>query len=114
MIVAVPLALPAMAALGLDLVWMGVLTVLAVEVGLLTPPLGIAVYVIHGALRAEDIPLRDIFIGAAPFAVTMTISLRMSSRSRSDVIALLISMRALINLSCFSGCVFSISLSFIN
>ncbi len=71
LLIAVPLALPAMGALALDPVWVGVLTVLAVEVGLLTPPLGIAVYVIHGSLRDEEIPLRDIFVGAAPFAVTM-------------------------------------------
>ncbi len=77
LLVAVPLALPAIAALGLDLVWMGVLTVLAVEVGLLTPPLGIAVYVIHGALQDEDVTLRDIFVGAAPFAVTMVLVLAM-------------------------------------
>jgi C4-dicarboxylate transporter, DctM subunit len=34
----------------IDLIWFGIITVLAVEIGLLTPPLGLSVYVIKGAL----------------------------------------------------------------
>lgn len=75
LLVAVPLVLPLMQGLGLDLVWVGVMTVLAVEIGLLTPPLGIAVYVIHGTLGDDQISLRDIFVGAAPFAVVMLLVL---------------------------------------
>jgi TRAP-type mannitol/chloroaromatic compound transport system permease large subunit len=45
--------------------------VIAVEIGLLTAPLGLAVYVIKSTLVQKDISLADIFIGAAPFALTM-------------------------------------------
>jgi TRAP-type mannitol/chloroaromatic compound transport system permease large subunit len=46
-------------------------TVLAVEIGLLTPPFGISVYVIKATLDDPDITLGDIFAGAAPFALMM-------------------------------------------
>ena len=58
-----------------DLAWFGIVTIIAVEVGLLTPPLGLAVYVIKSTLNRDDISLADIFIGAAPYAATMLIVL---------------------------------------
>ena len=58
-----------------DLVWFGIVTIIAVEIGLLTPPLGLAVYVIKSSLDRDDISLADIFIGAAPFALTMLVVL---------------------------------------
>jgi C4-dicarboxylate transporter DctM subunit len=75
MLILVPLMLPVMTGLGVDLVWFGVVTVIAVEIGLLTPPFGISVYVIKSALDDPDISLKDIFIGAAPFAGIMLICL---------------------------------------
>ena len=59
----------------MDLVWFGVVTVIATEIGLLTPPLGLAVYVIKSTLVQKDISLADIFIGAAPFALMMLVVL---------------------------------------
>lgn len=75
MLILVPLMLPVMTGLNVDLVWFGVITVIAVEIGLLTPPFGISVYVIKSSLNDPDISLKDIFIGAAPFAVMMLICL---------------------------------------
>jgi TRAP-type mannitol/chloroaromatic compound transport system permease large subunit len=54
-------------------VWFGVVTVIATEVGLLTPPFGLAVFVVHSTLARPDISLRDIFVGSAPFALTMCV-----------------------------------------
>jgi len=71
MLILVPLMLPIIVPMGVDLVWFGVVTVIAVEVGLLTPPFGISVYVIKSTLDNDDISLTDIFIGAAPFALIM-------------------------------------------
>jgi C4-dicarboxylate transporter DctM subunit len=71
MLILVPLMLPVMAPLGVDLVWFGIVTVLAVEIGLLTPPFGLSVYVIKATLDDPDISLADIFLGAAPFALMM-------------------------------------------
>lgn len=71
MLIVLPLVLPIAAALQIDLIWFGIITVLAVEIGLLTPPLGLSVYVIKGALDDPNIGLGDIFAGAAPFALIM-------------------------------------------
>ena len=58
---------------GVDLVWFGILTIIAVEVGLLTPPLGVACFVIKANLEDDRITLNDIFAGAAPFALIMVL-----------------------------------------
>lgn len=72
MLLTLPVILPVLIAANVDLIWVGVLTVLGVEIGLLTPPFGIAVYVIKSTLGPDtDITLGDIFRGAAPFALMM-------------------------------------------
>lgn len=71
LLIAVPLMLPVVIPMGLDLVWFGIVTVIAVEIGLLTPPFGISVYVIKSTLEDTSITLGDIFRGAAPFAFIM-------------------------------------------
>jgi C4-dicarboxylate transporter DctM subunit len=71
MLITVPLFLVVLKPFDFDLVWFGVVTVIATEIGLLTPPLGLAVYVIKSTLVQKDISLADIFIGAAPFALVM-------------------------------------------
>jgi tripartite ATP-independent transporter DctM subunit len=75
MLITVPLAVPALAAFNVDLIWFGIITIIAVEIGLLTPPLGLACFVIHNNLRDERISIEDIFWGAAPFALTMLVVL---------------------------------------
>ncbi len=75
MLILVPLMLPVVTQLNVDLVWFGIITVIAVEIGLLTPPFGISVYVIKASLDDADVSLKDIFIGAAPFALMMVICL---------------------------------------
>lgn len=69
LLILLPLALPVVASLGGDLVWFGVVTVIGVEIGLLTPPLGLSVYVIKSSLDDDDISLGDIFAGAFPFVL---------------------------------------------
>jgi len=75
LMIAVPLALPIMEAFDTDLIWFGIVTIIAVEVGLLTPPLGLSAYVIKGTLEDDSITLNDIFAGAFPFAVIMVLVL---------------------------------------
>lgn len=75
MLIMVPLAVPAMAVFEVDLVWLGIVTIIGVEIGLLTPPLGLAVFVIHNNLQDKRISVNDIFYGAAPFALTMLLVL---------------------------------------
>lgn len=75
MLILVPLMLPVMIPMQVDLIWFGIVTVLAVEIGLLTPPFGISVFVIKSALADDTISLGDIFAGAAPFALMMLVVL---------------------------------------
>jgi len=71
MLIVLPLVLPVLKSLGVDLVWFGVITVVAVEIGLLTPPFGLSVFAIKATLADERISLNDIFMGALPFAAIM-------------------------------------------
>ncbi len=71
MLIVIPLFLPLMKIYGADLVWLGVITVIAVEIGLLTPPFGMAVFIVKSALADKTITLQDIFIGSLPFAAVM-------------------------------------------
>ncbi|QOL80131.1 TRAP transporter large permease [Pseudooceanicola spongiae] len=71
MLVTVPLAYPITQQMGVDIVHFGLITVLAVEIGLLTPPLGLSVFVVHATLRDTGITLGEVFRGAAPFALIM-------------------------------------------
>ncbi|MGM0584052.1 MAG: TRAP transporter large permease [Pseudomonadota bacterium] len=75
MLILVPLMLPVIQPMGVDLVWFGIVTVIAVEIGLLTPPFGISVYVIKSTLDDPSIGLGDIFLGAAPFVAMMLVVL---------------------------------------
>ena len=62
-------------AAGFDLIWFGVMTVIAVEIGLLTPPFGLSVYTIKSALDDEGLTVGEIFRGAVPFVFAMLASL---------------------------------------
>ena len=76
MLITIPLVLPALVGFQTDLIWFGIVTVIAVEIGLLTPPFGMAVFVIRATLGENSpITLQNIFAGAFPFAVIMVIVL---------------------------------------
>jgi C4-dicarboxylate transporter DctM subunit len=69
MLILLPLALPVVDALGGNLIWFGIVTVVGIEIGLLTPPLGLSVYVIKSSIDDERITLGTIFAGAFPFVL---------------------------------------------
>ena len=75
MLVTVPLAFPISQELGIDVAHFGLVTVIAVEIGLLTPPLGLSVFVVQATLRDEGVTLGEVFRGAAPFALIMAVVL---------------------------------------
>ena len=74
-LIVVPLFLPLIEPLGMSLVWFGIITVVGAEIGLLTPPLGISCFVIKATLNDSRISLKDVFLGALPFAVVMLLVL---------------------------------------
>lgn len=70
-LIVVPLFLPIVEPLGVNLVWFGIIVVVGAEIGLLTPPLGISCFVIKSTINNPDITLKDVFMGALPFAAVM-------------------------------------------
>jgi len=76
LLILLPLALPVITALGGDLVWFGIVTVIGVEIGLLTPPLGLSVFVIKSSLDDQSISLGTIFAGSFPFVlITLSVTI---------------------------------------
>ena len=70
-ILTVPIFYPVVLKLGFDPIWFGVIMVLVSGMGVITPPVGLNVYVIHGV--AKDVPLFTIFRGVTPFLLMMVL-----------------------------------------
>ncbi len=66
-ILTIPIFFPIVLSLGFDPIWFGVVVVMVVELGLITPPVGMNVFVIKGMTR--DVTLGDIYLGVLPFCV---------------------------------------------
>jgi tripartite ATP-independent transporter DctM subunit len=71
MLICLPLVLPIAEGFRMDLIWFGIVTIVAVEIGLLTPPFGLSVYVVKSTLNDPRVSLGEIFKGAAPFVGMM-------------------------------------------
>ncbi len=69
----VPIFLPIMTELGFNSIWYGVLMIMVMEMGLITPPVGMNVYIVAGV--AKDVPLQKIFGGVAPMVVGMFVAI---------------------------------------
>lgn len=69
MITTTPLITPIVVAMGYDPVWFGILLMVLLESSLITPPIGMNLFVVHSVRKKGR--LSDVFIGAAPFAVTL-------------------------------------------
>jgi len=63
----VPIFAPLVEGLGFDLIWFGILVVVATEISLITPPIGMNVFVLKGVLK--DVSVKTIFKGVTPFWV---------------------------------------------
>lgn len=71
-LIMIPIFLPLVSAFpAADPIWFGILTVIAAEIGLLTPPMGLSAYVVKSSLDNPDISLADIFLGTLPFVFGM-------------------------------------------
>jgi tripartite ATP-independent transporter DctM subunit len=67
MVLTLPVTYPAVVSLGFDPIWFGIIVVRVIEIGLITPPVGMNCYVLKGAF--PDVPLGDIFYGVRWFVV---------------------------------------------
>ena len=75
MVLTVPIVFPIVQALGIDPIWFGIFMVLVLEMGLISPPVGINVFVVKGI--AEDVPMGRIFAGILPFWLAMVACIAM-------------------------------------
>lgn len=69
MLVTIPVLFPSIVAMGFDPVWFGVILVIFIEIGALTPPMGLNLFAIHSV--AENVDLRTVIRGAFPFLCVM-------------------------------------------
>ncbi len=69
MVATIPIVVPIVADLGFDKVWFGILLILLIEMALITPPVGLNLYVVQGARKSGS--LAEVMLGAAPYVVTM-------------------------------------------
>ncbi len=76
MLTTVPLVYPVIAHLGFDGVWFGILITLLIELALITPPIGLNLFVVQG-IRARGGPFRDVSRGTLPFAATILLMIVM-------------------------------------
>ncbi len=67
MLITLPFVLPIIERLGYDAIWWGILNVVVIELGMIIPPIGIIVFILHGL--APKIALRTIYRGVVPFIV---------------------------------------------
>jgi len=70
-VVTIPIFYPVVEKLGVDPIWFGVIIVLISEMGVITPPVGVNVFVIKGI--APEIPLQHIFKGIFPFLIALLV-----------------------------------------
>ena len=69
MVLTMPVIFPVVKTLGFDPIWFGVVCVIMMEAGLITPPVGLNVYTLAGVVK--DVPMSTIFRGSMPFLIAM-------------------------------------------
>jgi C4-dicarboxylate transporter, DctM subunit len=70
MVATIPITFPIVTALGIDPVWFGIFIVLMCEMGLITPPVGMNLFVVHG-IRPDGGSIRDAIVGALPYVAIL-------------------------------------------
>lgn len=73
LVVTIPIVFPTITQYGFDPIWFGVVAVIVIEMGMITPPVGLNVFVVRGV--AGDVPLTTVFRGVTPFLIAMILGL---------------------------------------
>lgn len=71
LLLVLPTIAPAIEALGFDMIWFGVVTVITMEIGQITPPIGVIVFAIGSVVK--EVPVQEIFKGIIPFFICMVV-----------------------------------------
>lgn len=69
MVATIPIVVPIMAGLGYDKVWFGILMIVLIEMALITPPVGLNLFVVQGARKSGSIS--QVIVGAIPYVLVM-------------------------------------------
>jgi tripartite ATP-independent transporter DctM subunit len=69
MVVTIPIIVPLVVQQGYDPIWFGILMIVLIEMALITPPVGLNLYVVQGARKSG--PMSDVMLGTIPFVATM-------------------------------------------
>ena len=72
LVLIIPMFLPTLQAQSVDMIWFGVVVIILIELGLITPPVGVNVFTVKAA--RPDLRLTDIFIGIGPFVLAMLVT----------------------------------------
>lgn len=80
MVTTIPIFLPMLKALGIDLVWFGIVVVMLVQIAIVSPPVGMNLFVLHAQRRelageGEEPSIADVFLGVLPFFAVMVLTL---------------------------------------
>ena len=65
MLITLPFVLPLVVGFGYSPVWWGIINVVVIEIGMIAPPIGLNVFVVHSMTR--DVPMKTIYRGIMPF-----------------------------------------------
>lgn len=71
--ITIPIVFPVIMSLGFDPIWFGVIVVIVIEMGMITPPVGLNVFVVRGVAR--NVTLATVFKGVLPFLGAMILAL---------------------------------------
>jgi tripartite ATP-independent transporter DctM subunit len=71
MVVTIPIIVPLVVGLGYDPIWFGILMIVLIEMALITPPVGLNLYVVQGARK--DGTLSEVMLGAVPYVIAMLV-----------------------------------------
>lgn len=74
LVIAIPIMLPVIEALKVNLIWFGILATISIETGLVTPPFGMSVFVVKGSL-GDLISIEDIYLGSFPFLLVLFVTI---------------------------------------
>jgi C4-dicarboxylate transporter DctM subunit len=71
MVVTIPIIVPMVLVQGYDVIWFGILMIVLIEMALITPPVGLNLYVVQGARKSGS--LNEVMLGALPYCLTMLV-----------------------------------------
>ena len=74
LLISMPIMLPVAQKLGFDLIWFGVMATITTQTGLVTPPFGMSVFVVQGAV-GDGVTIEEIFLGSMPFLIILLITI---------------------------------------